>query len=92
MIPRRFSAGRVQKGLSYGQLSVLLLTYIITQSDHRLSAVEPWVQTHRTILELTTGWSIGEKDTTDDALSPKKSGSLITTSTRLRRQINHTFA
>jgi transposase len=57
------------KGLSYGQLSVLLLTYIITQSDHRLSAVEPWVQTHRTILELTTGWSIGEKDTTDDRLA-----------------------
>ena len=57
------------KGLSYGQLSVLLLTYIITQSDHRLSAVEPWVQTHRRILELTTGWSIGEKDTTDDRLA-----------------------
>jgi len=57
------------KGLSYGQLAVLLLTYIITQSDHRLSAVEPWVQTHRRILELTTGWSIGEKDTTDDRLA-----------------------
>ncbi|KAB8316448.1 IS1634 family transposase [Tolypothrix campylonemoides VB511288] len=57
------------QGLSYGQLSVLLLTYIITQSDHRLSAVEPWVQTHRRILELTTGWSIGEKDTTDDRLA-----------------------
>jgi transposase len=57
------------KGLSYGQLAVLLLTYIITQSDHRLSAVEPWVQTHRTILELTTGWSVGEKDTTDDRLA-----------------------
>ncbi len=47
------------EGLSYGQLSVLLLTYIITQSDHRLCAVEPWVQTHRRILELSTGWSIG---------------------------------
>ncbi|MFL9458133.1 IS1634 family transposase [Tolypothrix bouteillei VB521301_2] len=57
------------KGLSYGQLGVLLLTYIITQSDHRLSAVEPWVQTHRRILEFTTGWSIGEKDTTDDRLA-----------------------
>lgn len=57
------------KGLSYGQLSVLLLTYIITESDHRLSAVEPWVQTHRRILELTTGWSIGKKDTTDDRLA-----------------------
>ena len=57
------------KGLSYGQLSVLLLAYIITQSDHRLSAVEPWVETHRKILELSTGWSIGEKDTTDDRLA-----------------------
>ena len=56
------------EGLSYGQLSVLLLTYIITQSDHRLSAVEPWVETHRKILELSTGWSIGEKDATDDRL------------------------
>jgi len=51
-------------GLSYGQLSVLLLTYIITQSDHRLSAVEPWVEAHRKILELSTGWSIGETGTT----------------------------
>nr|WP_229485970.1 DUF4277 domain-containing protein [Nostoc favosum] len=57
------------KGLSYGQLSVLLLTYIITQSDHRLSAVEPWVEAQRKILELSTGWSIGEKDASDDRLA-----------------------
>ncbi|MEH2138369.1 IS1634 family transposase [Nostoc sp.] len=57
------------KGLSYGQLSVLLLTYIITQSDHRLSAVEPWVEAHRKILELSMGWSIGEKDASDDRLA-----------------------
>jgi transposase len=57
------------KGLSYGQLSVLLLTYIITQSDHRLSAVEPWVVAHRKILELSTGWSIAEKDASDDRLA-----------------------
>ena len=57
------------KGMSYGQLSVLLLTYIITQSDHRLCAVEPWVQAHRKILELSTGWSIGEKDASDDRLA-----------------------
>jgi transposase len=57
------------KGLSYGQLSVLLLTYIITQSDHRLSAVEPWVESHRKILELSTGWSIAEKDASDDRLA-----------------------
>lgn len=57
------------QGLSYGQLSVLLLTYIITQADHRLCAVEAWVKAHRQILELSTGWLIGEKDTSDDRLA-----------------------
>ena len=57
------------QGMSYGQLSVLLLTYIITQSDHRLCAVEGWVKTHQRILELSTGWSIREKDASDDRLA-----------------------
>ena len=56
------------QGMSYGQLSVLLLTYIITQADHQLCAVEEWVKSHRQTLELTTGWSIGEKEATDDCL------------------------
>jgi transposase len=57
------------QGLSYGQLSVLLLIYIISQSDHRLCAAETWVNTHRLTLELATGLSIGEKDVTDDRLA-----------------------
>ncbi|WP_228014684.1 DUF4277 domain-containing protein [Fortiea sp. LEGE XX443] len=57
------------QGLSYGQLSVLLLTYIITQADHRLCAVEGWVKAHQQILELSTGWSIVEKDASDDRLA-----------------------
>jgi len=48
---------------------VYYLTYIITQSDHQLCAVEAWVKTHRRILELTTGWSIQEKDASDDRLA-----------------------
>ena len=58
-----------RKGLSYGKLSVLLLTYIITQADHRLCAVESWVNQHHRILEGATGWKIGAKDATDDRLA-----------------------
>ncbi|BDM83307.1 hypothetical protein AM10699_61680 (plasmid) [Acaryochloris marina MBIC10699] len=58
-----------RKGLSYGQLSVLLLTYIMMQADHRLCGAESWVTSHRQILELVTGWGIGEKDATDDRLA-----------------------
>ncbi len=60
-----------RQGLSYGQLSVLLLTYIITQADHRLCAVEPWVNQHHRALEIATGWNLGTKDATDDRLADK---------------------
>lgn len=57
-----------RKGLSYGQLSVLLLCYIMSQADHRLCAVEAWVNAQRHSLEQATGWSIGEHDLRDDRL------------------------
>ena len=60
------SAHGNRKGLSYGQLSVLFLAYVVSQSDHRLCAVEPWVEKHRQTLEIATGWNIGVKDATDD--------------------------
>ena len=58
-----------RKGLSYGQLSVLFLSYVVSQSDHRLCAVETWVEKHRKTLEMVTGWNIGLKDATDDRLA-----------------------
>ena len=58
-----------RQGLSYGQLAILLLSYIITQADHRLCAVESWVNQHHQTLELATGWQIGNKDATDDRLA-----------------------
>ena len=58
-----------RQGLSYGQLAVLLLTYMTSQADHRLCAVEPWVACHHRTLEWATGWKIGLKDATDDRLA-----------------------
>lgn len=58
-----------RQGLSYGQLSVVLLSYIMTQADHRLCAVEEWVKQQHQTLSQVTGWSIGLKDSTDDRLA-----------------------
>ena len=58
-----------RQGLSYGQLSVVLLAYIMSQSDHRLCAVEDWVNQQHQTLEQATGWSIGAKDASDDRLA-----------------------
>ena len=57
-----------RKGLSYGQLAVLLLTYIISEADHRLCCLEKWVNDHHQSLSAITGWKIGKKDATDDRL------------------------
>ena len=56
------------QGLSYGQLAVLFVAYIIYQRSHRLSSMEQWVKEHYTVLEQVTGWSIGPKEATDDRL------------------------
>ena len=56
------------KGLSYGQLAVIWLTYILTEYDHRLSSVEEWSQERRLTLEHATSWKIDDKDLTDDRL------------------------
>ena len=56
----------LRQGLSYGQLAILLLTYIISEGDHRLCGVEKWVNDHHHSLSTITGWDIAEKDATDD--------------------------
>jgi len=55
-----------RQGLSYGELAVLLLTYIVSEADHRMCCVEKWVCEHHISLEKITGWKIAKKEATDD--------------------------
>lgn len=54
------------EGLSYGQLALLFVTYIIHQRSHRLMKMEGWLNDHRTVIEQVTGWSIRPKEATDN--------------------------
>jgi len=56
------------QGLTYGQLGVLYITYIINSLTHTLSFISDWVKEHRVLLEMVTGWKIGEKNATDDRI------------------------
>jgi transposase len=56
------------QGLSYGQLAVLFITYVVYTLNHRLSGMEDWVMKHKIVLEKITGWTILDKDATDDRL------------------------
>jgi transposase len=42
------------------------LTYIVSEADQRICCLETWVLEHQRSLERITGWSIGEKEGTDD--------------------------
>jgi len=55
-------------GLSYGQLTVLFVTYVLHSLTHRFSGMESWLNQHKTVIERVTGWHIGEKDASDDRL------------------------
>jgi len=55
-------------GLSYGQLSVLFVTYVMHSMTHHFSGVESWANQHKTVIEQAMGWQMGEKDATDDRL------------------------
>jgi len=56
------------QGLTYGQVVVIWLTYILSQSDHRMCPVEEWVAQRLTVLCRCTGWSVTAADLTDDRL------------------------
>lgn len=57
-----------RQGVTYGQLAVLFLAYILYTQNHRLSYAEDWCTMHRTTLEQVTGWPIRDKEMTDDRL------------------------
>lgn len=58
-----------RKGLSIGGLIMVWLSYILSQSDHRMNRVEQWAASQIKTLEAIIPDEIGVKDFTDDRLS-----------------------
>ena len=67
-IDQHWQPHREWDGLSYGQLTVLFIAFVLQQREHRLSAFEDWLQQHRHVVQATTGWVLGPKEGTDDRL------------------------
>jgi len=58
-----------RQGLSYGQLAVVFLAYILTECNHFLSPVRDWVTKHQRVLTLALGCPIRDTDFTDERLA-----------------------
>jgi transposase len=67
-IDSHWTPHREWEGLSYGQLTVLFLTFVLHERDHRLSVLADWVAAHQATLTALTGWTITPADVTDDRL------------------------
>ena len=59
---------RLQQGLNNGQLAVGWLAYILSQADHRKSAVRDWANGMPRTLEHLLGHPIREVEFSDDRL------------------------
>jgi transposase len=58
-----------RQGLSYGQLAVVFVAYILTECNHFLSPVRDWVTKHQHTLTQTLGCPIRDTDFTDERLA-----------------------
>lgn len=57
-----------RRGLSYGQLTLVFVAYILTECNHFLSPVRDWVTKHEHALTQALGCPIRDTDFTDERL------------------------
>jgi hypothetical protein len=69
LIDKHFPTNGNRTGLSLGQMCMLWLTFILSQSDHRLNQVEPWVAEHQMTLSQCLGCPVEARDCSDDRLA-----------------------
>lgn len=57
------------EGLSYGELALVYIAYVVMNCSHHLSPVEAWVAQHLTSLSQALGKPVRVQDCTDDRLA-----------------------
>src|SRR5919201_100384 len=57
------------QGLSLGWTTVVWLAFLLSEGDHRLYRVEPWVKEHPRTLRRCIGIKVSPRDLTDDRLA-----------------------
>jgi transposase len=69
LLDNHFPTNGNWQGLCLGWTTVVWLAFILSEGDHRLSRVEPWVKAHRRTLSRCLGQQVKARDLTDDRLA-----------------------
>lgn len=69
LLDKHFPTNGNWSGLTLGEVTVIWLTFIISESNHRLSHVEPWVRANQQTLSRCLGQPVEPRDCHDDRLA-----------------------
>jgi transposase len=69
LLDKHFATHGNWVGLSLGWVSVLWLTHILSEADHRLNHVKPWANQRLHTLQVCTGQLVHPLDVSDDRLA-----------------------
>jgi transposase len=69
ILDQRLGRHHLHQGLSPGWIATTWIAYILSQADHRKSAVRDWAHAHRTTLERLIGQPIRDAEFSDDRLA-----------------------
>src|SRR4029434_829328 len=69
LVDNHFSPNGNWQGLSRGRTTVVWLAFILSEGDHRLYRVEPWVKAHQRTLSRCLSSEVQPRDLTDDRLA-----------------------
>jgi len=70
LLDRHFPTHHLWQGdLSFGEVVSVWLAFILSEGDHRLSHLQPWVQQHLLTLQSALGKPIRPLDFQDDRLA-----------------------
>src|SRR2546430_15731061 len=69
LLDKHFPTNGNWTGMSLGWVTVVWLAFILSEGDHRLYRVEPWVTAHQRTLSRCIGRKVTPRDLTDDRLA-----------------------
>src|SRR5712691_5371797 len=69
LLDKHFPTNGNWTGLSLGWVTVVWVTFILSEGAHRLYHVEPWVKAHQRTLSRCIGRRVKPRDFTDDRLA-----------------------
>lgn len=69
LLDKHFPTHGLRKGLSMGELTVVWLTHVLSQADHRMNQVQDWASRRLTTLHSCGLESLTPLDVTDDRLA-----------------------